>query len=74
MTLNPTITGPHTDVQSAAKKHKSATCSKQRRACAACSRYVGTSRLGSLNGAYIHCYLLRPSSIEAHRCFPLPSQ
>ena len=32
-------------VQSAVKKHNSASRSKQRRACAACSRYVGTSRL-----------------------------
>ena len=31
-------------VQSAFKKHKSVTHSKQQRTCAACSRYVGTSR------------------------------
>ena len=37
-------------VQSAAKKHKSATRSKQQCTCAACSRYVGTSRLGATTG------------------------
>ena len=32
------------NVKSAAKKHKSAMRSKQRRTCAVCSRYVGTSQ------------------------------